>query len=220
MVLSFYFAVSRTFSPKELSSINGKQITSYDRLLMFVLCICDFTAVCTQQLAFQKDSSSFISIISYMSIVYGFAADFFIFDIAVKFIQIIASCMIIVVNLFLTVSKFRTKQWMSSTYLKIVRIFIVGKLIFNKIIRLYVGVYRPSEFVCWLLFIRALSFSCLFDDRNFKVYHPHIFLIILTITEWATTFRFFRNHARRVREQINWISIFLHFVSDLFWEFL
>lgn len=110
MVLSFYFAVSRTFSPKELSSINGKQITSYDRLLMFVLCICDFTAVCTQQLAFQKDSSSFISIISYMSIVYGFAADFFIFDIAVKFIRIIASCMIIVVNLFLTVSKFRTKQ--------------------------------------------------------------------------------------------------------------
>ena len=48
------------------------------------MCIGDFIAVCSQQVAFQKDSSGFVSMIGYTSVVYGFAADYFLFGIAVS----------------------------------------------------------------------------------------------------------------------------------------
>jgi len=59
-------------------------MTGYDRLLVLVMCIFDFVAGCSLQLAFQKDSSGFVSMIGYTSVVYGFVADFFIFGIAVS----------------------------------------------------------------------------------------------------------------------------------------
>jgi len=85
-------------------------MTSYDMALLLLLCICDFSAVCTQQLAFQKDSSGFVSMIGYTSIVYGFATDFFIFDVSVNFYQAIASAVIIMVNLATTYKKLKSKQ--------------------------------------------------------------------------------------------------------------
>jgi hypothetical protein len=59
-------------------------MTGYDRLLVLVMCIGDFIAVCSQQVAFQKDSSGLVSMIGYTSVVYGFAADYFLFGIAVS----------------------------------------------------------------------------------------------------------------------------------------
>ena len=74
------------------------------------MCIGDFIAVCSQQVAFQKDSSGFVSMIGYTSVVYGFVADFFIFGIAASGFQAIASSIIIMVNLATTYTKLKLKQ--------------------------------------------------------------------------------------------------------------
>ena len=76
-------------------------------MYLFLMCCFDLTAVCTQQLAFQKDSSGFVAIIGYTVVVYGFLADYFIFQVTPTGLQIAAASLILLVNLVTTVIKLR-----------------------------------------------------------------------------------------------------------------
>ena len=64
----------------------------------------------TTTLAYQMDSSGFVSLISYMSIVYGFLCDQFIFDEKFTVIELVAALVILAVALFITIYKLRQKQ--------------------------------------------------------------------------------------------------------------
>jgi len=68
-------------------------------------CACDFININSTNIAFQNDSSGFIAIIGYMSMVYGFLADEFIFHLPITGYDLLGAVLIAVVTLTTTVHK-------------------------------------------------------------------------------------------------------------------
>ena len=61
-------------------------------------------------LAFQKDSSGFISLLSFMSIVWSYLFDQFMFDEQIDGLSLMAALSIIAIAIFITVYKIRAKN--------------------------------------------------------------------------------------------------------------
>ena len=77
---------------------------------VFVACCFDFLQLCSQNIAFQSDTSGFISLISYISVAYGFIADELIFNESITGMELMGATLILVVCLTTAVLKLRLKK--------------------------------------------------------------------------------------------------------------
>ena len=73
--------------------------------MIFLCCFCDFTCVGCQVLAFQNDTSGFVALVGYISIVYAFCADYFIFHEQMAALAIVGASLIFVVTIISSVLK-------------------------------------------------------------------------------------------------------------------
>ena len=84
-----------------LVSDDGLTILNYDRevyILMLSATLFDTLQVNSQTIAFQSGNSGFVSLISYVNVLYAFIFDSLIFDEAFTWIQLTASCVILLVT--------------------------------------------------------------------------------------------------------------------------
>ena len=74
---------------------------------LFVTCLFDFICLNAHNIAFQSDSSGFISILGYIVILYGFLADEFIFGTSITGFDLVGAILIFGVTVGVTVYKLR-----------------------------------------------------------------------------------------------------------------
>lgn len=79
-------------------------------ILIFVSCCFDFTQLCSQNIAFQSASSGFVSVMSYISIAYGFLADELIFHTSITGMELMGATLIMVVCFTTAVLKLRMEE--------------------------------------------------------------------------------------------------------------
>ena len=77
---------------------------------VFVACCFDFLQLCSQNIAFQNDSSGFVSILGYVSVAYGFLADEIIFQYSITGVELLGASLIFIVCLATAVAKLRLKS--------------------------------------------------------------------------------------------------------------
>ena len=71
-----------------------------------ILCCCfDFVSLNSQTIAFQSDSSGFVSLIGYMSVLYAFLFDFFVFHEQISTVEICGALLILTVTIVVSVKK-------------------------------------------------------------------------------------------------------------------
>jgi len=71
--------------------------------------LCDFVVVGSNIIAFQSDSSGFISLLGYMQVVYAFLLDIFVFKSTISVVQLASALVICVTTLTVAVYKARTQ---------------------------------------------------------------------------------------------------------------
>jgi drug/metabolite transporter (DMT)-like permease len=76
---------------------------------VFVACCFDFLQLAAQNIAFQNDSSGFVSILGYMTIVYGFAADELIFHQSINGMELVGATLIFIVCITTAIVKLGLK---------------------------------------------------------------------------------------------------------------
>lgn len=74
---------------------------------LFVCCFLDFFSINATNIAFQSDSSGFVSIIGYIVVFYGFLADEFIFETPITGLDLAGAVCIFVVTVAVTIYKLR-----------------------------------------------------------------------------------------------------------------
>ena len=77
---------------------------------ILLCCFFDFCAVNCQTLAFQNDTSGFVSLIGYMGVIYAFMADVFIFDVTISPVEIVGALLILAITVGVSVTKIRDAQ--------------------------------------------------------------------------------------------------------------
>jgi drug/metabolite transporter (DMT)-like permease len=75
-------------------------------LWIFLGACCDLMATTFNVLAFQNDSSSFLSLMAYTGVVYAFLFDFFLFKVSISGLQLIFALGIMVVTVAMAVYKY------------------------------------------------------------------------------------------------------------------
>ena len=76
-------------------------------MLLIGAMLFDSLACNAQTIAFQSDSSGFVSLISYLGIIYGFVADLLIFNESFSAIELIAASTMFIVIVGISVYKVR-----------------------------------------------------------------------------------------------------------------
>ena len=79
-------------------------------LLTSIAGFCDFISLVTINIAYQSDSSGFISILGYMSVFYSFLSDYFIFSQPLSGFDLVGALCILIVTLSTSIYKLKTKQ--------------------------------------------------------------------------------------------------------------
>jgi len=74
-------------------------------LLILAACSCDFIAFTSRNIAQQCDSSSFLAVLGYIVILYGFFADWFIFDYTPSGYDLLGALLILLVTLSVALYK-------------------------------------------------------------------------------------------------------------------
>ena len=88
----------------------GVRIFHYDSsiyLLMLAAALFDSLTVNAVTIAFQSDSSGFVSLISYVNILYAFAADLLIFNESFSVLELVAAVIILVVTVCVSIYKIK-----------------------------------------------------------------------------------------------------------------
>lgn len=82
-------------------------LLTYEYLLL--ACFFNFIELNSQNIAFQSDSSGFVSVVGYLVVFYGFLADEFVFKRPIAGLELAGACMIFVVTVGVTVFKLRQR---------------------------------------------------------------------------------------------------------------
>ena len=72
---------------------------------MAIACLVDIVAFNSRNIAQQCDTSSFLAVLSYIAILYGFLADLFVFDYLISGIDLAGSILILVVTFSVAIYK-------------------------------------------------------------------------------------------------------------------
>ena len=91
--------------PERFSNYTARQLG-----IAFGSCAFDSISIAAITIAYKSDKSGFVSLFTYMNIVYGYLADVFFFDESLNTIELLAAITIIVVALSIAVYKLRKKQ--------------------------------------------------------------------------------------------------------------
>ena len=89
---------------------NGLQLFNYSKevyLLMAAATLGDTIAVNFVTMAFQSDSSSFVSLISYLGVIYAFIADCLIFNESFTWVELSAAIGILIITVLISIIKLR-----------------------------------------------------------------------------------------------------------------
>ena len=95
---------------------NGLRIFTYTGAvygLMMAATLFDSLSVNAMTVAFQSDSSGFVALISYVSILYAFIADRLIFHESFSWLELVAAILILVITVLTSFYKLRQKQQQS-----------------------------------------------------------------------------------------------------------
>ena len=86
---------------------------SYDRgTYWFIIgaALADVVGVYSMTIAFQSDTSSFVSLISYINVIYAFLADCFIFKEHFTWIELLAALVILIITVITSIIKLRESK--------------------------------------------------------------------------------------------------------------
>ena len=75
--------------------------------LIIAATLCDTLAVNSMTIAFQSDSSGFVSLISYIGVIYAFTADSLIFNEHFSWVELVAAVCILIVTVTTSIIKLR-----------------------------------------------------------------------------------------------------------------
>lgn len=78
--------------------------------LIFGAAIADTLGVYSMTIAFQSDTSGFVSLISYINVIYAFLADYFIFKENFAWVELLAAVVILVVTVLTSIVKMRESK--------------------------------------------------------------------------------------------------------------
>jgi drug/metabolite transporter (DMT)-like permease len=76
---------------------------------LFAACCFDFLQLCSMNIAFQNDSSGFVAILGYISVVYGFIADELIFNNSISGMELVGASLILIVCISTAAYKLKLK---------------------------------------------------------------------------------------------------------------
>ena len=76
---------------------------------LFLACMFNFVELNSQNIAFQSDSSGFVSVVGYLVVFYGFLADEFVFKRPIAGLELAGAIMIFTVTVGVTVFKLRQR---------------------------------------------------------------------------------------------------------------
>ena len=85
--------------------------TQYGTILL--CCVFDFIALNCQTVAFQSDSSGFVSLIGYMAVLYAFIVDYLVFHESISLVEICGAILILTVTILVSVKKIRDQNLLS-----------------------------------------------------------------------------------------------------------
>ena len=77
---------------------------------MLAATLVDTLTVYSMTIAFQSDSSGFVSIISYVIVIYAFLADCFVFKEQFTWVELVGAACILIVTVYTSIVKLREKD--------------------------------------------------------------------------------------------------------------
>ena len=86
------------------------EFSPFDNLILFSATALDAISVMSQTIAFQSGNASFVSLISFVNIIYAMLSDIFIFGENVKLAQIISAIGILIVCIAIGLEKIRLSK--------------------------------------------------------------------------------------------------------------
>ena len=86
------------------------EFTPFDNSLLFLATVMDTVGIMTQTIAFQSGNASFVSLISFVNIIYALFADFLFFDEPINMTQVCSALAIIVVCFGVGLEKIRLNK--------------------------------------------------------------------------------------------------------------
>jgi len=101
--------------------ITGNPFRTYslEQYGTMLLCCCfDFLSINSQTIAYQSDSSGFVSLIGYMSVLYAFLGDYFIFHENISKAELCGAALILCVTVWVSVVKIREAKRLKVNIIK------------------------------------------------------------------------------------------------------
>jgi len=109
-ILGLIFAITFLLLEHYMLGIDWRVHPMHVMAGLLLACVLDFICMNTQTIAFQKDSSGFVSIIGYIGVLYAFLADTFIFHDSISTVEMASAFVILLVTMSVTVFKLRENQ--------------------------------------------------------------------------------------------------------------
>jgi len=106
-------AVGIDFGINDAGTGNGVQLFNYSKEvygLMLAATLFDTLGVNAVTIAFQSDSSGFVSLISYINVIYAFLADCLIFNESFGWVELLAASIVLIITVVTSVVKLRESQ--------------------------------------------------------------------------------------------------------------
>ena len=104
IVTTIYLAVTIILFGRPLYVLD---FSPFDNLILFSATVCDAVSGMCQVIAFQSGSASFVSLVSFVNIIYAMLSDIFIFGERVTIVQIISAIGILIVCVAVGYEKIR-----------------------------------------------------------------------------------------------------------------
>lgn len=117
-----------------------------DQLMLAVGVFIDAASVFGQTIAFQRSAAGFVSLISFINVIYAMAADAFVFEEGVSNLELTAAFIIFIVSIIVTVDKIRRESASNpANEASSVRLVEPGDLELRSVSPLSFGELRLSE---------------------------------------------------------------------------